>query len=366
VTPTDPVRDRRIVSTRPLMAPERLRRDAPLTKTCEDVVRRSRGAVSRILDAVDDRLLVVVGPCSVHDPAAALDYARRLAEVAATLRRELCIVMRVYFEKPRTTIGWKGLISDPDLDGGFQVDEGLHTARALLLAIVGSGLPVGCEFLDPIVPQYLSDAVTWGVIGARTAESPIHRQLASGLSMPVGIKNATSGDIQVAVDAIRSAAGGQVFIGVGDDGGAAILITAGNPDCHVVLRGGASGPNCDRDSVAGTLDRLSCAGLPRRAVIDASHGNSAKDHDRQLAVVVDLATRLGDGEPGMVGVMLESFLVAGRQELKVGRLSDLTYGQSVTDACMGWEDTVGALHGLAAAVSRRRGVGPRPRSGLSR
>jgi 3-deoxy-7-phosphoheptulonate synthase len=212
------------------MAPEHLRRHAPLTEECEEVVVRSRDAVSAILDAVDDRLLVVVGPCSVHDPAAALDYAQRLADVAADLREELLVVMRVYFEKPRTTLGWKGLINDPDLDGGFDVDRGLQVARALLLKIVGIGLPVGGEFLDPIIPQYLSDTVTWGAIGARTAESQIHRQLASGLSMPVGIKNSTAGDVQVAVDAIGAAASGQVFIGITDDGRPAILTTVGNPE----------------------------------------------------------------------------------------------------------------------------------------
>jgi 3-deoxy-7-phosphoheptulonate synthase len=354
VTPINPVRDRRIVRTRPLVSPERLRRDAPLTEGAEDVVVASRHAVTRILDGHDDRLLVVVGPCSVHDPGAALDYARRLAEVAAALDTELRIVMRVYFEKPRTSLGWKGLINDPDLDGGFRVDEGLRTARALLLEIVGSGLPVGCEFLDPIIPQYLSDTVTWGAIGARTAESQIHRQLASGLSMPVGIKNSMAGDVQVAVDAIRAAAGGQVFIGISDDGEAALLTTAGNPDCHVVLRGGASGPNYDAGSVTGALGRLSAAGLRRRLVVDASHGNSAKDPACQLAVVLDLAARIGAGEVGIVGVMLESFLVAGRQELTLGRGAELAYGQSVTDACIGWDDTVGALEALASAVSRRR------------
>jgi 3-deoxy-7-phosphoheptulonate synthase len=356
VTATNPVRDRRIVTTRPLMAPERLRRDLPLTEDGEHVVVRSRDVVSRILDTDDDRLLVIVGPCSVHDPTAAVDYARRLADLAATVADELFIVMRVYFEKPRTTLGWKGLINDPDLDGGFQVDEGLYMARALLLDIVGSGLPVGCEFLDPIIPQYLSDSVTWGAIGARTVESQIHRQLASGLSMPVGIKNSTSGKVQVAVDAISAAASGQVFIGITDDGRPAILTTTGNPDCHVVLRGGTSGPNFDADSAACALELLSAAGLPRRLVVDASHGNSAKDHARQLEVVRGLAIRIGRGEAGIVGVMLESFLVAGRQELILGRSAELAYGQSVTDACLGWGDTVDALHMLASAVSKRRSI----------
>jgi 3-deoxy-7-phosphoheptulonate synthase len=338
------------------MAPDQLCRQTPLTNAGEDVVVDSRRAVARILDTVDDRLLVVVGPCSVHDPVAALDYAHRLVGLADALHEDLCVVMRVYFEKPRTTVGWKGLINDPDLNDGFQVDKGLHAARALLVDIVGSGLPVGCEFLDPIIPQYLSDAVTWGAIGARTAESQIHRQLASGLSMPVGIKNSTAGDVQVAVDAISAAASGQVFIGIDDDGRAAILTTTGNPDCHVVLRGSASGPNCDPASVSRTLDRLSAAALAPRVVIDASHGNSGKDPARQLAVVRDLASRIGRGESGIVGVMLESFLVAGRQELHLGRRSTLTYGQSVTDACIGWDDTVATLHRLADAVSARRSM----------
>jgi 3-deoxy-7-phosphoheptulonate synthase len=344
------------------MAPQALRQEHPLTEKGEAVVIRGRRAVADILDGHDDRLLIVVGPCSVHDPLAALDYASRLIPLARTLEDDLLVVMRVYFEKPRTTTGWKGLINDPDLDGGFRVDQGLRTARALLLDIVGSGLPVGCEFLDPIIPQYLADTVTWGAIGARTAESQIHRQLASGLSMPVGIKNSTAGDVQVAVDAIRAAATGQVFIGVDDDGSAAILTTAGNPDCHVVLRGGAAGPNCDTASVTGALDRLSAAALPRRLVIDASHGNSAKDPVRQLALVGELSARLGAGEPGIVGLMLESFLVAGRQDLPLGRAARLTYGQSVTDACLGWDETETALQRLAAAVSSRRSESARPPS----
>ncbi|HEY5252586.1 MAG TPA: 3-deoxy-7-phosphoheptulonate synthase [Acidimicrobiales bacterium] len=363
MTPKNPVRDRRIERTRPLLSPEELRRQTPLTRTGEDVVVQSREGVAGILDGLDDRLLVVVGPCSVHDPAAALDYAHRLAELAALLGDDLLVVMRVYFEKPRTTVGWKGLINDPDLDDGFQVDKGLHAARSLLVEIVGSGLPVGCEFLDPIIPQYLSDAVSWGAIGARTAESQIHRQLASGLSMPVGIKNSTAGDVQVAVDAISAAAHSQVFIGIGDDGRAAILTTAGNPDGHVVLRGSGSGPNCDPAGVSAALERLEAAALSPRVVIDASHGNSAKDPVRQLALVADLATRIGHGEPGIVGVMLESFLVAGRQELRLGHQSTLTYGQSVTDACIGWDDTVDALHRLATAVSARREVTGRSLAG---
>jgi 3-deoxy-7-phosphoheptulonate synthase len=354
VTPIEPVRDVRIKRTTSLVSPKQLRRDLPLAPAQHDLVVRSRHAVTRIIDGDDDRLLVVVGPCSVHDPAAGLDYAHRLAEINADLSGELMVVMRVYFEKPRTVLGWKGLVNDPGLDGSFDVNQGLGTARGLLLGVLGVGVPVGCEFLDPIIPQYLSDTVTWGAIGARTAQSQIHRQLASGLSMPVGIKNATTGDVQIAVDAIAAAGRGQVFIGIGDDGRAAVLTTTGNPDCHVVLRGGSAGPNYDADSVAATIACLSAAGLPGRVVVDASHGNSAKDHLRQLGVVDGLARRIGAGEAGVVGVMLESFLVAGRQELTVGRGSALTYGQSVTDACIGWDDTVRALDRLAEAVSVRR------------
>jgi 3-deoxy-7-phosphoheptulonate synthase len=354
VTSIDPVRDIRIKRTTSLASPQEVRQDLPLSAGQQELVVRSRHDVARIIDGVDDRLLVVVGPCSVHDPEAGLDYARRLAEVSVGLAAEIMVVMRVYFEKPRTVLGWKGLVNDPGLDGSFDVTHGLAAARALLLGVLGAGLPVACEFLDPIIPQYLSDTVSWGAIGARTTQSPIHRQLASGLSMPVGIKNATTGDVQVAVDAIGAAARGQVFIGIGDDGRAAVLTTTGNPDCHVVLRGGSTGPNYDADSVTDTLRRLTAAGLPGRMVVDASHGNSAKDHLRQLVVVDELARRIGGGERGVVGVMLEGFLVAGRQELTVGRGADLTYGQSVTDACLGWDDTVDALERLAEAVGACR------------
>jgi 3-deoxy-7-phosphoheptulonate synthase len=352
VTSIDPVRDVRI------------RRTTSLSSAQQDLVVRSRHDVAQIIDGLDDRLLVVVGPCSVHDPVAGLDYARRLAEVSAGLAAEVMVVMRVYFEKPRTVLGWKGLVNDPGLDGSFDVTQGLGAARALLLGVLVEGLPVACEFLDPIIPQYLSDTVSWGAIGARTTQSPIHRQLASGLSMPVGIKNATTGDVQVAVDAIGAAAHGQVFIGIGDDGQAAVLTTTGNPDCHVVLRGGSSGPNYDADSVTDTLRRLTAAGLPGRTVVDVSHGNSAKDHLRQMVVVDELTRRIGCGETGVVGVMLESFLVAGRQELTVGRGSTLTYGQSVTDACLGWDDTVRALERLAGAVAARRQGRRRPPEGI--
>jgi 3-deoxy-7-phosphoheptulonate synthase len=318
------------------------------------IVARGRRSVGAILDGVDDRLLVVVGPCSIHDPAAALDYAQRLARVADRHRRELAIVMRVYFEKPRTTVGWKGLINDPGLDESFRVNDGLLAARAFVLDVVSLGLPVGCEFLDPITPQYLADAVSWGAIGARTAQSQIHRQLASGLSMPIGFKNSTEGDVQGAVDAVAAAAGAQVFPGITDDGRAAIFETSGNPDCHVVLRGGSSGPNFDQASVADALDRLGRAGLTPRVVIDASHGNSGKDHRAQSLVADDIAARLVTGGQGIVGLMLESFLVSGRQDLTPTGSKSLVYGQSVTDACIGWDTTEVVLDQLAEAVARRR------------
>jgi len=366
VPPPNPVRDLRIVRTTPLPSPRTIRAAAPLGSVEEDLVVGSREAVRAAVDGRDDRLLVVVGPCSVHDPAAGLDYAGRLAELGRRLAGELVVVMRVYFEKPRTTVGWKGLVNDPGLDGGYEVGRGLAMARTLLLDVLALGLPVGCEFLDPILPQYLSDTVSWGAIGARTTQSPIHRQLASGLSMPVGIKNATSGDVQVAVDAVAAAAGGQVFIGVDDDGRAAILTTAGNPDAHVVLRGGSNGPNYDADAVADAVARLTAAGRPGRVVVDASHGNSDKDHARQHRVVDDVAARIAAGDGAVVGLMIESFLLAGRQDLVLGRRADLVYGRSVTDACIGWDETETALGRLAEAVAaRRRLAAPGPVAGVS-
>lgn len=297
---------------------------------------------------------MVVGPCSVHDPGAALDYARRLAEHAERLRDQVHIVMRVYFEKPRTTLGWKGLINDPRLDGSFAVNAGLRLARQLLLDITALGLPVGCEFLDPITPQYIADTVSWGSIGARTAASQVHRQLCSALSMPVGVKNSTEGDVQVAVDAVRAAAASHVFPGINADGLAALVTTSGNPDCHVILRGSSAGPNYDAETVAGTLALLRKAGLPERTLIDASHGNSGKDHLRQAGVVAELAERIGAGERGITGLMIESFLEGGRQELTLGRSGELTYGQSITDACVDWPTTAELLTELAAAVRARR------------
>src|SRR5690606_16968341 len=318
-------------------------------------VRSGRADTVNILNGADDRLIVVVGPCSVHDPAAAMDYARRLASKAEELRDDLHVVMRVYFEKPRTTLGWKGLLNDPHLDGTFDINTGLRIGRKLLLDVSGLGLPVGCEFLDPILPQYYADLVTYGAIGARTAASQVHRQLCSALSMPVGIKNSTEGDVQVAVDGTRAAAASHVFPGTDLDGQAALIETVGNPDCHVILRGGSAGPNYDAETVADTMARLRKAGLPERVVIDASHGNSRKDHNKPVDVVTDVAERIEAGEKGIVGLMLESFIEAGRQDLTLGEADKLDYGKSITDACIDWDTTAAQLDRLAQAVRARRG-----------
>jgi 3-deoxy-7-phosphoheptulonate synthase len=346
------VSDTRIVGYEPLLSPAALLHELPLGEMQQEAVARTRAEVRAVLDGADDRLLVVTGPCSVHDPKAALDYAARLADLRERFADDLLIVMRVYFEKPRTVTGWKGLINDPGMDGSFDVHRGLRTARHLLLDIVGSGMPVGCEWLDPITPQYIADTVTWGAIGARTTESQVHRQLASGLSMPVGFKNGTDGDVQVAVDACRASATSHTFFGVTPAGAGAVVTTSGNTDTHVILRGGRTGPNYSASHVTKALDLISAAGLPRRIMVDASHGNSGKDHRRQMGVAESLAEQLSGGQHGVAGVMLESFLVAGRQE--PGDPATLTYGQSVTDACMDIEMTGSALDTLAASVQARR------------
>jgi 3-deoxy-7-phosphoheptulonate synthase len=348
----EPTRDLRVVTLRPLVSPALLTDDLPLDAAGAHVVSSAREDLVRILNADDDRLFVVVGPCSVHDCGAALEYAERLAVLAERIVGDVRIVMRVYFEKPRTTVGWKGLINDPHLDGSYAVNEGLRLARKLLLDIISLGLPAGCEFLDPITPQFFSDLVTWAAIGARTTESQVHRQLASGLSMPVGFKNGTSGDVQIAVDALRAAAHPHSFFGVTDQGLAGIVTTRGNQDCHVILRGGHDGPNFDAGCIQHVLDLLSASNLPRRLVVDASHGNSSRDFRRQPIVVHDVAEQIASGERGIVGAMIESFLVEGRQDL--GRPELLTYGQSITDACIGWDATESALDELATAVRARR------------
>ncbi|MGN5238672.1 MULTISPECIES: 3-deoxy-7-phosphoheptulonate synthase [unclassified Rhodococcus (in: high G+C Gram-positive bacteria)] len=346
--------DQRTVRISPLAAPSVVRAEHAPDEVAAATVRSGRAATVDILSGTDDRLVVIVGPCSVHDPAAAMDYARKLAAKADELRDDLHIVMRVYFEKPRTTLGWKGLLNDPHLDGTYDINTGLRIGRKLLLDVSSLGLPVGCEFLDPILPQYYADLVTYGAIGARTAASQVHRQLCSALSMPVGIKNSTEGDVQVAVDGTRAAAASHVFPGTDLDGQAALIETVGNPDCHVILRGGSAGPNYDAETVADTMARLRKSGLPERVVIDASHGNSSKNHEKQVDVVTDIADRIVAGEKGIVGLMLESFIEAGRQDLTLGQADELEYGKSITDACIDWATTVDQLDRLAEAVRARR------------
>jgi 3-deoxy-7-phosphoheptulonate synthase len=344
--------DLRIESYRPLLPPAILLEELPLGDKGSETVARGRADVARILRGDDDRLVLIVGPCSIHDPDAALEYARRLKKLADEHARELCVVMRVYFEKPRTTVGWKGLINDPRLDGTFAINEGLRKARHFLIDLAQLGLPAGCEFLDPISPQYTSDTVSWGAIGARTTESQVHRELASGLSMPIGFKNGTDGGVQIAIDAVRAAAHPHSFLGVTEQGLAAIVATAGNQDCHVILRGGESGPNHDAVSVQKTASALRAAGLPPRLMVDTSHGNSSKDYKRQPLVAHDIASQLREGETAIFGVMMESFLVDGRQDLVDP--GALRYGQSITDACMGWDMTLPVLAVLAEAVRARR------------
>ena len=349
----DRVRDQRIEQLVPLVTPALMLHELPLAGARADVVLRGRSEISAILNGADDRLLVVVGPCSVHDVRAAHDYAELLSAAAHDLSADLCVAMRVYFEKPRTTTGWKGLINDPHLDGSGDVNSGLRMARKLLLEVLDLDLPIGCEFLDPITPQYISDTVAWGAIGARTTESQIHRQLGSGLSMPVGFKNRTDGNIDVAVDAVRAATVPHSFAGIDVSGTPAILYTSGNPDCHIILRGGRGAPNHTAEAVAGATDKLRAAGLNEHLVIDVSHDNSGKDHARQPLVAAEVGEQIAAGNAAIAGVMLESFLVAGRQELDGGQ--PLEYGQSITDACMDWATTLGVLEGLAGAVRARRG-----------
>jgi 3-deoxy-7-phosphoheptulonate synthase len=349
---SESVRDQRIERLEPLVAPQTLLDELPLSDQQAEILVRGRAAVRSILQGDDDRLLVVVGPCSVHDVDATREYAQRLASEASRLGADLCVAMRVYFEKPRTNTGWKGLINDPHLDRSGDVNTGLRMARRLLLEVLSLGLPVGCEFLDPIIPQYISDAVCWGAIGARTTESQIHRQLGSGLSMPVGFKNRTDGDVQVAVDAVRAAAVPHAFAGIALNGSPAIMHTRGNPDCHIILRGGKAAPNYGAEPVAAALELLRAAALPERVMIDLSHDNSGKDPERQPTVAAAVADQLAAGNAAIVGTMLESFLVAGRQD--PDGPGPLTYGQSITDGCLGWDPTVELLDGLAAAVRARR------------
>jgi len=347
-TTTDDLRIRR---TNQLIAPQQLIADIPVSARAAQTVANARQAIHNVLAGEDDRLLLVVGPCSIHDPVAAREYAGLLQAAAQRLNDDLFVVMRVYFEKPRTTVGWKGLINDPDLNNTFQINKGLHLARQLLLDLAELGLPAGTEYLDLISPQYYADLVSWGAIGARTTESQTHRELASGLSCPVGFKNATDGDIQVAVDAIKSASQPHHFLSVTKQGHSAIFQTAGNEDCHVILRGGKH-PNYDMFSVDDASALLVKAGLPARIMIDASHANSRKIPARQVDVASDIATQVARGSRSIFGLMLESNLVEGRQDVVAGQT--LTYGQSITDPCMSWEDTESLLQELATAARLRR------------
>ena len=347
--------DLRITGIKELVSPESLIESIPVTDAAAATVSAGRQAIHRILTGEDDRLLAVVGPCSIHDPDAAREYAGRLAALSAEIEDQVLVVMRVYFEKPRTTVGWKGLVNDPDLNNTFQINKGLNLARSLLLDLAEMGLPSGTEYLDLISPQYIADLIAWGAIGARTTESQTHRELASGLSCPVGFKNATDGDIQVAIDAIKSAANPHHFLSVTKQGHSAIFQTAGNADCHIILRGGKH-PNYDMFSVEDASALLSAAGLPSRIMIDASHANSRKQPARQVDVAHDIATQVARGSRSIFGIMLESNLVEGRQDAVDGQA--LAYGQSITDPCMGWEATVEVMRNLAVAVERRRGNGP--------
>jgi 3-deoxy-7-phosphoheptulonate synthase len=353
--------DVRIREIKELSPPSHLLRELAISAKASDTVYAARAAIHRILHGIDDRLLVVVGPCSIHDPKAAREYADRLVEQRGRLADRLEIVMRVYFEKPRTTVGWKGLINDPDLDGSFDINKGLRAARALLLDINRIGLPAGTEYLDMITPQYIADLVSWGAIGARTTESQVHRELASGLSCPVGFKNGTDGNLRIALDAVKAASQPHHFLSVTKGGHSAIVSTNGNEDCHVILRGGKQ-PNYDRTSVAAACGETEAAALACRLMIDASHGNSQRAPENQRLVVRDIAGQLADGEPRIFGMMIESHLVGGRQELVPGQV--LTYGQSVTDGCAGWEDTVEMLDTLADAVDARRRFGARAPSNI--
>ncbi len=343
--------DLRIRGMTELATPEEVVRERPCSDRAAGTVSEARPALQDILHGRDDRLAVVIGPCSIHDAQAAQEYAARLASERARLADSLEIVMRVYFEKPRTTVGWKGLINDPDLDGSFRINDGLRLARGLLVEINELGLPAGCEFLDMITPQYIADLVSWGAIGARTTESQIHRELASGLSCPIGFKNGTDGNVRIAVDAVRAASQPHHFLAVTKQGRSAIAATAGNPDCHVILRGGHV-PNYDAPSVEAVCRETLAAGLTTRLMIDASHGNSGKRPERQPLVVEDIAAQIEAGERRIGGVMIESNLVAGRQDLVPGK--PLVYGQSVTDGCLDWTSSVKVLERLAAAVARQR------------
>jgi 3-deoxy-7-phosphoheptulonate synthase len=343
--------DLRIREIKELSPPANVLREFAITESAAKTVYETRQAIHRILHGADDRLLLIAGPCSIHDVKAAKEYASRLKEAKNQRADDLLVVMRVYFEKPRTTVGWKGLINDPNLDGSFNINQGLRIGRQLLLDLNEMGMPAGCEFLDMITPQYIADLVSWGAIGARTTESQVHRELASGLSCPVGFKNGTDGNVKIALDAIRAAHAPHHFLSVTKGGHSAIVSTTGNEDCHVILRGG-SRPNYDAESVDGAARNLAAAGIPARVMIDFSHGNSGKEPERQIDVGQAVAAQVDQGDARIFGVMVESHLKAGRQDLLPGK--ELVYGLSITDACIGWEDTRALLDSLADAVRQRR------------
>jgi 3-deoxy-7-phosphoheptulonate synthase len=343
--------DLRIKEIKELTTPAALIAEVPITAAIAETVSGSRNAMHKILHGGDDRLIVVMGPCSIHDVKAAMEYANKLKVYREKYAEDLEIVMRVYFEKPRTTVGWKGLINDPDLDGSFQINKGLRMAREVLLNINALGLPAGTEFLDMITPQYIADLVSWGAIGARTTESQIHRELSSGLSCPVGFKNGTDGNVKIAVDAIKAAQHPHHFLSVTKEGRSAIVSTSGNEDCHIILRGG-KGPNYDAASVEAAAADIGKAGLAARIMIDASHGNSSKVPKNQVGVCENIAEQLAAGDVRIMGVMVESHLVEGRQDLEPGK--PLTYGQSITDGCVGWDDSLQVLETLAQGVRKRR------------
>jgi 3-deoxy-7-phosphoheptulonate synthase len=343
--------DLRIKEIKELLPPAQVLRDFAITRNSAETVYRTRQAIHRILHGADDRLLVIMGPCSIHDVKAAKEYAGNLKELKDRVEADLLLVMRVYFEKPRTTVGWKGLINDPGLDGSFRINDGLRIARQLLLEINETGMPSGSEFLDMITPQYVADLVSWGAIGARTTESQVHRELASGLSCPVGFKNGTDGNVRIALDAIRAARAPHHFLSVTKDGHSAIVSTTGNEDCHLILRGGKK-PNYDAENVAAAARSLAEAGIPARIMIDCSHGNSGKEPQKQVDVGNQVAAQIAEGDGRIFGIMIESHLKGGRQDLMPGK--PLIYGLSITDACVGWEDSRKVVETLADAVRERR------------
>lgn len=346
--------DLRIGRIREVANPDTICGEYPITDTSATTVLNQRSEIYSLLNDQDDRLLVIVGPCSIHDPIAALEYGERLKPFALEFSESLVVVMRVYFEKPRTTVGWKGLINDPDLDGSFNISKGLRIARKLLLDLNNMGMAAGTEYLDILTPQYNADLISWGAIGARTTESQLHRELASGLSCPVGFKNGTDGNLQIAIDAIQAASQPHSFLSLTKAGHSAIYETIGNENCHLILRGGGNSPNYDSASIQQASRRLQNAGLKQKVMVDFSHANSSKQYERQLEVGRDVATQISDGDHRLMGVMIESHLKAGRQ--REGRQQDLVYGQSITDGCISFDQTIPLLEKLAEAVAKRRQI----------